>query len=211
MSSVDDGLDRESASTATDSTDVGLGGTGSLGDPGHDIRTMIEAEVRRLVPSLLGEPVKALEPLHGIENDEMRAIREELQATRLELQRIRAEKVSQDREVFLKEQLRSLGVRNIELALRAVRDDFEMSEEGKWVAALNGEKVVAHQYLRSFLSQNPELMPARAISGTGIPSRHGDLQEECDLDQIRPGMDPGAMRRAREAVVRIIAQSKRAL
>lgn len=211
MSSVDDQFDCESLDTATNSTECRRGVAEGLNDSSHDVRTMIEEEIRRLIPSFLAEPAGRREPPADSESDQIRSIREELQSTRLELQRIRAEKISQDREIFLKEQLRSLGVRNVELAVRAVRNDFEMREDGEWVAAVNGERVVAHQYLRSFLSQNPELVPARAISGTGIPARHSELDEGCDLDQIRPGMDPGAMRRAREAVVRIIAQSKRTL
>lgn len=211
MTSVDDEFDCESVGTATNSSECGRERAEERDESSHDVRTLIEEEIRRLIPSLLAEPAEGREPVSDRESDQVRSIREELHSTRLELQRVRAEKLSQDREMFLKEQLRSLGVRNVELAMRAVRNDFEMREDGEWVAAVNGERVVAHQYLRSFLSQNPELVPARAISGTGIPARQSELEEMCDLDQIRPGMDPGAMRRAREAVVRIIAQSKRTL
>lgn len=211
MSSVDEQWDGEAAGSATDSGEEIVRGFEVIGDSGRDVRSIVEEEIRRIIPVLIGDSGRTREAAEGQESDDVRALREELTSTRLELQRIRAEKLLRDRDVYLKDQMRALGVRNIELAVRAVRNEVEMSDDGEWVAAINGERVEANQYLRSFVSQNPELVPARVISGTGIPSRHGELQEECDLDQIRPGMDPSSMRRAREAVVRIIAQSRRAL
>lgn len=175
------------------------------------IASRILSEVQRMLPNLLhglAAPKGAPSPS---ESEELRSIREEVAAARLEVQQLRAHKLAQDRELFLKEQIRSLGVRNVDLAFRAVRDDVEQAENGAWMAVQNGERVPALQYLQEFVAQNPELIPARIAGGSGVPSRPGEYREECDLDQIRPGMDPASLRRAKEAVVRIIAQSKRSL
>jgi hypothetical protein len=176
-----------------------------------EIVALVEGAIRRIMPELINVGAEA-ESSSGREGDcEVQAMREELNSTRRELERVRIEKVAQGREMFLREQIRSLGVRNIELAFRAVREEIEMDGDGEWIAMVKGAKVPAVQFLKSFINQNPELIPARMISGAGAPSRSDEFRDECDLDQIRPGMDPASMRRAREAVVRIIAQSKRTL
>lgn len=171
-----------------------------------------ESELRRALPPML-EALFAEGRVAGKPevDEEVRALREELASSRLEIERLRNEKAKQDRDAYVREQMRSMGVANIELALRAVRDDIVQQGDGGWTAAVGGEAMPAEQYLRSFVGENPELMPARRTPGVGVPARTVQLSEECDLDEIRPGMDAAAMRRAREAVVRIIAQRKRTL
>ena len=166
---------------------------------------------RRILPALLNAVLAANTPSTVGECDDIGTLRAELEASRCELERIRNEKTKQERDILIKEHVRSLGVHNVELALRATRDDIVAKGNGEWVAYLKGEEVPALQFLKQFVGENPELIPARGVRGVGLPARTEEWDEECDLDQIRPGMDSESLRRAREAVVRIIAQGKRTL
>lgn len=185
---------------------------GERGGEDSELSSLVERVVRRVLPDLMA-------PGHGdgrqeaatTDSEDLREIKTQLASARQEIALIRAEKAARDRELYLKDQIRALGVRNIELAYKAVREEIEQSEDGEWIARVGSERVPATQFLRSFVSQNPELVPARLISGSGTPARSEEFRDDCDLDQIRPGMDPVSLRRAREAVVRIIAQSKRTL
>jgi hypothetical protein len=177
----------------------------------HGLRSCIEQMIREMLPSSTINPIDADHATLKTNESSVAAIQEELDAARKALEKLKDEKILQEREMFLKDELRALGVRNVDLAFRAVRDDIGQSDSKEWVATIEGQSVPAVQFLKQFVSRNPELMPARMISGGGTPSRMEEYRGECDLDQIRPGMDPATMRRAREAVVKIIAQSKRAL
>lgn len=179
--------------------------------PANGVRTVLEELVREILPSVASQLMKREPGVGQLDDTGVSKIVEELESTRRELEQLRREKLSQDREVFLRDQIRALGVRNVDLAYRAVREDVSKDQDGVWTAEVDGTKVPATQFLKQFIARNPDLIPARMISGSGAPSRAEETDHECDLDQIRPGMDPASMRRAREAVVRIIAQTKRSL
>ena len=179
--------------------------------PGNGVRSVLEELVREMLPSLASKIMRPGPEVPQLDEAGVERIVAELESTRRELEQLRSEKLSQDREIFLREQIRSLGVRNVDLAYRAVREDVHKDQDGSWIAEVGGATVPATQFLKQFIARNPDLIPARMILGSGAPSRTEEADHECDLDQIRPGMDPASMRRAREAVVRIIAQTKRSL
>ena len=66
------------------------------------------------------------------------------------------------RTLAIRTELQRLGIRNVDLAYRAVRDDVRRSEDGRYVGA-SGQELA--EYLRKFASENPELLPARVAGG----------------------------------------------
>ena len=69
-------------------------------------------------------------------------------------------------------------------------------------------------YLASFVSENPEFLPARIAGGSGMtpnfkaPAAGG---ETITLDRIKPGMSAEQMQRVREEIVRVASQTLRGL
>jgi hypothetical protein len=130
---------------------------------------------------------------------------EELRA-RAEEYRSKAE--AAERASLVREELRRLGVTNVELGFRAVRDDVVRRDDGALVGRIGNGEVALGEYLAKFVEANPELLPARRLGGSG--SLAGGRAAEgggLDMDSIRPGMDPAEMERARREVARVIGRS----
>jgi hypothetical protein len=67
-------------------------------------------------------------------------------------------------------------------------------------------------YLGSFVSSNPEFLPARISGGSGIPAAQKSPSGgsgSIDLDKIRPGMSPEDLDTARQEIARVAAQTLR--
>lgn len=64
-------------------------------------------------------------------------------------------------------------------------------------------------YLTQFVSENPELLPARLTGGSGAsPTQRGSSSEgKVDLNRIRPGMSPEEMERVRQEIARVASQT----
>ena len=97
-------------------------------------------------------------------------------------------------------------------AYRAVKDDILRTEDGKLVARnLNGDQEVK-EFLQLFVNDNPELLPARIVGGSGAGSGHklgNQPSSTFDIDKIKPGMSAEDLDRARQEIARVAMQTLR--
>jgi hypothetical protein len=95
-----------------------------------------------------------------------------------------------------------------------VKDEIQRAEDGRLIARTDAGEVVLHDYLRQFVSENPELLPARMVGGSGAngfsqaPVNGGS---GIDLDKIKPGMSSEELERVRHEISRVASQTLRAL
>lgn len=156
------------------------------------------------------------EPAYKMELVEERKRREELES-RVNLlveenKRARAIAENAEREAVVRTELQRLGVAKIDLAFKAVKDDVMRSDDGRLVARGDQGEVGVREYLTHFVSENPELLPARIPGGSGA-SGAGRTQPgvagSVDLEKIRPGMSAEELERIREEVSRVATQTLR--
>ena len=117
-----------------------------------------------------------------------------------------------DRAATIRSELQRLGVAKVDLAYKAVRDEIRRSEGGKLMASTPAGEIDAREYLHQFVHENPELMPARVVGGSGavspkVASTIGG--SPIDLDRIRPGMNAEELDRVRQEVARVALQAMR--
>ncbi len=140
-----------------------------------------------------------MEELQTLMNElaEERKLREGLESRVNELTAAaqEAERVS-----AIRGELQKLGVAKVDLAFRAVKEDLKQA---------SGEQV--REYLAKFVAENPELMPARILGGSGAMSgkRESASGGGIDLDKIRPGMSAEEMDRVRQEIARVASQTLR--
>jgi len=175
--------------------------------------------VRAIIQDAISEFMKAeqsrTEPAYKAELVDERKRREQLEQRLGELEeearraRQRAEEV--DRSSQIRTELQRLGVQKVELAFKAVRDDVFRTEDGRLAARDGGGEVPLPDYLQRFVSDNPELLPARISGGSGAQAtgRNSAAGTGVDLDKIRPGMSAEEMERVRQEIARIASQTVR--
>lgn len=178
-----------------------------------DVRTIIRDAIQEFVRS---EHAKA-EPAYKAELIEERKRREQLEQ-RLnglveENKKSRALAEQAERSSLIRAELQRLGVSKIDLAFKAVKDDLYRTDDGRLMARSDaGEELAARDYLTHFVSDNPELLPARITGGSGAtgagrtPASGGGI----DLDKIRPGMSPEELERVRQEISRVAGLTLRA-
>jgi hypothetical protein len=110
-----------------------------------------------------------------------------------------AENRETQKSAAVRAELQKLGVAKIDLAYKAVREDVRAIEDA----------VAMREYLQNFVTENPELLPARLAGGSGASagSRSAAGAETIDLAMIRPGMSAEEMDRVRKEVARVAAQT----
>jgi hypothetical protein len=156
------------------------------------------------------------EPAYKTELTEERKRREQLEQRVNELveengrSRARAEEV--ERGSSIRTELQKLGVAKLDLAYRAVKDDVYRAEDGRLLARTDSGELPLRDYLTHFVTDNPELMPARMAGGSGAvppakPAANAGLS--IDLDKIRPGMNPEELDKVRQEISRVAAQTMR--
>jgi hypothetical protein len=173
-----------------------------------DFRALIQEAVREFV-SL--ESAKS-EPAYKAELEEERRRRESMERKLNELaeenrrQRQLAEEA--DRNAAIRTELQRLGVSKLELAYKAVKDDIQRSSDGRLVARTDNGEMGVKDYLAHFVSENPELLPARMVGGSGASGgqRANTFSSSIDLDKIRPGMPKEELERARQEIARLASQ-----
>jgi len=72
------------------------------------------------------------------------------------------------------------------------------TEDGRLVARGDNGEIPAKEYLTTFVSENPEFLPARITGGSGMMTNFKaphERREAVDLDKIRPGMSAEEMQR----------------
>ncbi len=119
-----------------------------------------------------------------------------------------------ERASAVRAELQRLGVSKIDLAYRAVQDGIQRGQDGRLVAHGETGEVSMKEYLTSFVSENPEFLPARIAGGSGVSASFKapvSGSEAVTLDRIRPGMSADEMQRVREEIVRVASQTLRGL
>jgi hypothetical protein len=179
---------------------------------GFDLRGLIREAISEFV-SL--ERSKA-EPAYKAELAEERKRRESLEATVRQLieenQRNRALAEEMERSNLIRSELQRLGVMKVDLAYKAVKDEIRRAEDGRLVAATEEGEVGMKEYLRRFVHENPELLPARVAGGSGAaPTGKSGTAAPVDIDKIKPGMPAEDLARVREEIARVASQALRGL
>ncbi|MBK7927502.1 MAG: hypothetical protein IPJ98_08415 [Bryobacterales bacterium] len=134
--------------------------------------------------------------------ESIESLKQALAASREEAAGLKAEASRLRKDQYLRQALSALGVENLELAVKAVREDIVEAGGQKWVAPGEGGDVPAQEYLAEFLKKNRELLPARRLQGGGMPASRVESGGSVDLEEIRPGMDPVTLKKVRDAIGR---------
>jgi hypothetical protein len=104
-------------------------------------------------------------------------------------------------------------VAKVDLAFRAIKDDIARGEDGRLVARTATGEMALGEYLKRFVDDNPELLPARMSGGSGASPTGRTVagSSRVDLDRIKPGMSAEELERVRQEIARVAAQSLRGL
>ena len=178
----------------------------------------IQAIVRQAIQEYAMNETAKSEPAYKVELHEERKRREQLERRLNEVveenKRSRKQADEAERSSSVRAELQRLGVGKIDLAFKAVQDGIVRGEDGRLVARGESGEVSMKEYLSSFVSDNPEFLPARIAGGSGMtatlkaPPSGG---EPITLDRIKPGMNAEEMQRVREEIVRVASQTLRGL
>jgi hypothetical protein len=177
----------------------------------------IHSVVRQVVEEFAKSEQAKSEPAYKVELVEERRRRENLEKRVNELveenKRARRTAAEAERGAAVRSELQRLGVAKIDLAFKAVQDGIVRTEDGRLVARTEAGEVPAREFLSSFVSENPEFLPARIAGGTGMTSgvKAPENRESVDLEKIRPGMSAEEMQRVREEIVRVASQTLRGM
>lgn len=170
-------------------------------DEENDIRSIVQSVMQEFLGSQseLAEERKRRESLEQRVNELV-----------TENQKARTAAEEADRAATVRAELQKLGVAKVELAYRAVKDDVYRSEDGRLMAQGGAE---IREYLKQFVNENPELLPARMAGGSGanVGQRGGMGGSGVDLDMIRPGMSAEDKDRVRQEIARVASQTLRGL
>jgi hypothetical protein len=175
----------------------------------------VQSIVRQAIQEYVTAEQNKTAPAHVAELQEERRRREQLERRVNELveenKRSRQAAAEAERSSAVRSELQRLGVSKIDLAYKAVQDGIVRAEDGRLVARTEGGELPVREYLTSFVSENPEFLPARIAGGTGITASlkapAAGREPSVDLEKIRPGMSPEEMQRVREEIVRVASQT----
>jgi hypothetical protein len=178
----------------------------------------IQAIVKQAIQEYATNEQAKTEPAYKVELTEERKRREQLEKRLNEVveenKRSRKQADEAERSSSVRAELQRLGVAKVDIAFKAVQDGIVRGEDGRLVARVEGGEVPMKEYLSSFVSDNPEFLPARISGGSGMtatlkaPPSSG---EPITLDRIRPGMSAEESRRVREEIVRVASQTLRGM
>lgn len=178
-----------------------------------DVRSIIHDAIQEFVKT---ERTKA-EPAYKAELVEERRRREELERRLNELadenKRSRARAEEAERSATIRAELQRLGVAKIDLAFRAVKDEVLRTEDGRLIAKGSQGEVGVRDFLTQFVTDNPELLPARMAGGSGASGGQKTPAggSGVDLDRIKPGMSAEELERVRHEISQIASQTLRGL
>jgi hypothetical protein len=177
----------------------------------------IQAIVRQAVEEFSKNEQTKSEPAYKAELVEERKRRESMEKRLNELveenKSSRRAAAEAERGAAVRAELARLGVAKIDLAYKAVQDGIVRTDDGRLVARTESGDLPARDYLASFVSDNPEFLPARIAGGTGMTSglKVPASRETVELERIRPGMSAEEMQRVREEIVRVASQTLKGL
>ena len=171
------------------------------------------SDLKRMVHEVFEEyhnvQTKRTEPAYKAELEDERRKREVMEKRVNELveenRRSKVKAESMERETFIKGELQRLGVAKLDLAFKAVRDEIHRETDGSLHARGIDGMVPVQEFLRKFVDENPELLPARNLggSGTSTTGRSSQNSPGIDIDSIRPGMSKDDLARARKEIARV--------
>ena len=146
---------------------------------------------------------RVVEEMRTREQDAERTRREELERRVNELieENRRNRQIAEEAQTAaaVRAELQKAGVAKVDLAFRAIREEFTRTEDGRVVAGdLNLEDYVAR-----FVNENPELLPARIAGGSGVRAADRIGGEVVELERIRPGMSKEEMEAVRREILRL--------
>jgi hypothetical protein len=190
-----------------------------MSDHNNNQDTPSAPDVRSVVQQVIEEFVKAeqskAEPAYKAELVEERKRREALES-RLnvlveENEKAKAMAEEADKSSQIRSELQRLGVAKLDLAFRAVKDEIGRAEDGRLIARDGQEQQTFQDYLRKFVDENPELLPARIAGGTGAHSTSRSAAPSSPatvtLDHIKPGMNKEELDRVRREIARVASQA----
>ena len=113
-----------------------------------------------------------------------------------------------ERSSKIRGELQSLGVTKIDLAFKAVQEDIQRTEDGRFMAKTEAGEVGMREYLNNFVHENPEFLPARIPGGTGLTagSRVTQGKGAIDTDMISPRMTNEDKERVRQEIIRVTSK-----
>ena len=187
--------------------------------PASEARTGdVPSIVRQAIEEFMRREQAKSEPAYKVELQEERKRREQLERRLNELvdenRKHRQLAEEAERSATVRAEFQRLGVGKVDLAFRAVRDEITRTEDGRLVAKTDRGEVALRDYLTSFVSENPEFLPARISGGAGLSPAERSTSGgsgTVDLDKIRPGMSTEEMRKVREEIARLANQTLRGL
>ncbi len=174
----------------------------------------VQGIVQQAVQEYLRQDTSRREPAYKAELQEERKRREQLERRVNELveENRRSRQVAEEAErgATIRAELQKLGVSKVDLAYRAVQSDIYRSEDGKLLARTSQGDTAAGEYLRQFVAENPEFLPARIVGGSGMTNAQRlPVATGIDLEKIGPGMSKEDLDRARQEILRVAAQTLR--
>ena len=178
-------------------------------EPQPDIREL----VRQTIQEFVHAEQKKAEPAYKTELQEERRRREGLESRLNQLveenRKARAMADEADRNSQIRSELQRLGVAKVELAFRAVKDDIVRTEDGK-LQARGAEGKTLHDYLSTFVQDNPELLPARIPGGSGAQNPTRNVQQGgsggIEIEKIKPGMSKEESDRVHQEIAKLASQ-----
>jgi hypothetical protein len=180
--------------------------------------TDVQAIVKQAIQEFLQEQQTKSEPAYKTELVEERKRREQLERRLSEVEeeskRSRQAAEQAEKGAAIRAELQRLGVAKVDLAYRAVHDGVFRAEDGRLLAHGDEGEVPLKEYLSSFVSENPEFLPARIPGGSGITAAHKAPRESTEgvsIEGIRPGMSAEQMERVRKEILRVAGQNLRGI
>lgn len=177
--------------------------------------TEVRDLIRQAINDFVATEQSKAEPAYKAELAEERKRREQLERRMNEMveenRKSRAIAEEAERISTIRGELQKLGVVKLDLAYRAVKDDIQRAEDGRLIGRQDGEEVTVHSFLKQFVEDNPELLPARITNGIGADHGRGGkpVGSNVDLDRIRPGMNSDELERVRQEIARVADHSLR--
>jgi hypothetical protein len=174
----------------------------------------VQGIVQQAVQEYLRQDTSRREPAYKVELQEERKRREQLERRVNELveENRRSRQVAEEaeRSAGIRAELQKLGVAKVDLAYRAVQTDIVRGEDGRLLARTSQGDTAVNEYLRQFVADNPEFLPARIAGGSGVTNNHRPpAANAVDLEKIGPGMSKEDLDRVRQEILRVASQSLR--
>jgi hypothetical protein len=177
---------------------------------GIDVRDV----VRHAIEEFMRAEQEKAEPAYKAELQEERRRREGLEGRLNQLveenRKAREFAEETDRNAQIRAELQRLGVAKLELAFRAVKDEFVRTEDGR-LQTKGPDPRSLQEHLAGFVQENPELLPARIAGGSGAqsPARKAPQDAGIELDKIKPGMNKEDLERVRQEISKLANQALR--